>query len=82
MKNHQEYLFKSKYNPQTPKPTTFWQKPSLAYFIVREVEDTLDVHVSFEYKNKEYNYGPASESGPIILKIPLEKSKTGPAPPK
>jgi hypothetical protein len=42
--------------------------------IIRE-SDELMRHVSFEHKNKEYNFGAAGSSWPIVLRIPLKKKE-------
>lgn len=53
-----------------------WEAPtepaSTAHIVIRE-GDSLMRHASFENYGKEYNYGPAGQEYPIVLRIPLRK---------
>lgn len=47
-------------------------KPGIANFVVR-VGDELMIHVSFEYRGKEYNYGAATPEGfKVLFKMGLK----------
>lgn len=47
-----------------------------ANFVLRQISRSMfsqEFHITFEFRNKEYNYGHVG--GELILKIPLEKMK-------
>lgn len=55
--------------------TSSFRQKSPASIIVRVPDDATNVHVAFEYRGKEYNYGPATKDGfPIDLRLPLTRA--------
>ena len=53
-------------------PAPIPPKQGVANFVVRTGEEFM-VHVSFEYRGKEYNYGAASDTGfKVLFKIGLK----------
>lgn len=66
------YYFTRRFNQNTRPPVL--PRPGIANFIVRE-GDELMVHVSFEYRGKEYNYSAGSDQGfKILFRLPLKKA--------
>lgn len=61
---------------KSPSLKRMAQNPTLAAstgnIVVREGEEMMK-HVSFEHKNKEYNFGAAGVDWPIALRIPLKR---------
>jgi len=54
--------------------TPLKQGPSLAYAIIRQSDNPTDVHVTLEYRGREYNYGPGKREGFVEEdRIPLRR---------
>lgn len=66
-----KYWSEKRMNPNARPPIL--PKPGIANAILRDGPEMVG-HVSFEYKNKEYNYGPASKQEfEIIFRLPCKK---------
>ena len=63
---------------KSPSLKRMAQNPTLAAstgnIVVREGDEMMK-HVSFEHKNKEYNFGAAGVDWPIVLRIPLKNKE-------
>ena len=65
------YPYQKRFNPYLKPPVI--PRPGIANFIVRD-GDEFRMHVTFEYRGKEYNYGAASDQGfKILFRFPLKK---------
>ena len=49
-----------------------FSRRSPVYFVIREPDNPIDVHVTLEAFGREYNYGPSTEQGFCVeIRIPL-----------
>jgi hypothetical protein len=69
-----------------PKPYYDDASSGIANCVVRDGPKALfrdEMHVTFEYKNKEYNYGTSTDSDPdatVMLRIPLKRKQPAAVP--